>query len=284
VSKIWRPALRWHGGKFLQADDIIALFPPHRRYTEGYGGAGSVLLRKERCHAEVYNDLDGEVVNLFRILRDEDAAPRLVRALELTPFARAEFNLAYRQARDPVERARRLVIKSFMGFGSDGATGQYRTGFRASSNRSGTTPATDWRNYPDALPAIIERLRGVVIEQRDAVEVMEKHDGPDTLHFVDPPYLLELRTRTHRRPGGGTYRHELTREQHAALVTALRGLAGMVVLCGYASDLYDHALHDWQRIERRALADGARERTEVIWINPAAVARLGHGPLFERAA
>lgn len=263
---------------------IIAHFPAHLAYVEPFGGAASVLLRKPRSYAEVYNDLDEEVVNLFRVLRS-NRAPTLVRELELTPFSRAEFEAAYECADDPVERARRLVIRSFQGFGSDAATGDYRTGFRANSDRSGSTPAADWRNYPDALALIVERLRGVVIEARDATRVMRSHDAATTLHFVDPPYLLDTRSRTNRRPVGGTYRHELTAEQHAQLLQDLRTLEGMVVLCGYPSEMYDRALSDWQRVERPALADGAKPRTEVIWINPAAwTARerelSHHGPLF----
>lgn len=279
-----RPLLRWHGGKWLQADAIMRFFPPHRVYVEPFGGAASVLLKKERAYAEVYNDLDQEVVNLFRVLQRDEDAQKLVRKLQLTPFAREEFNLAYLPAADPIERARCLVIRSFMGFGSDGATGAYRTGFRANSNRSGTTPARDWMNYPDALATIVERLRGVIIENRDALEVMAKHDSPATLHFVDPPYLLETRSHTNRHPGGGTYRHELDGQQHLELLAALTVMAGMVVLCGYPSEAYDAALPGWRKIERAALADGARPRTEVLWINPAAMAALGDGPLFGAVA
>lgn len=279
-----RPVLRWHGGKWLLGPKIIAHFPRHQIYTEAYGGAASVLLRKPRSYAEVYGDLDGEVVNLFRVLRDRRMAAELERLLRLTPFSREEFLRAYQPARGRVERARRLVIRSFMGFGSDGATGEYRTGFRANSNRSGSTPAADWRSYPEVLPVIVDRLRGVVVECEDAIALMKRHDGPDTLHFVDPPYMLELRSRTNRRRGGGTYRHELTMEQHLELLAVLKSLRGMVILCSYPSELYDAELEGWQRVEMEALADGAAPRTEVLHINPAAIAARGHGPLFEVAA
>lgn len=270
-----RPVLRWHGGKWLLAPWIIEHLPPHRCYVEPFGGAASVLLRKPRAYAEIYNDLDSHVVGLFRVLRDPAQAARLVQELELTPFARGEFMLSYQEAEDPVEAARRLVVRSFMGFGSDGATGEYRTGFRSASNRSGTTPAHDWRNYPASLVGIIDRLRGVVIENRDALEVMRRHDGVDTLHYVDPPYMLELRSRTNRRKGAaGNYRHELTTERHVELLATLNSLAGMVVLSGYPSVAYDAGLPGWERIERRALADGARERTEVLWLNPPAASSL----------
>lgn len=284
MTKPYRPILRYHGGKWMLARRIIAHFPKHQVYVEPFGGAASVLLRKDRAYAEVYGDLDQEVVNLFRVLRDDRMADRLRTALELTPFARAEFNEAYQPSRNRVERARRLVIRSFMGFGSDGATGDYRTGFRANSNRSGSTPAADWRNYPDALEAIVERLRGVVVECEDAKSLMARHDGAGTLHFVDPPYMLDLRSRTNRRRGGGTYRHEMSTDEHLDLLSFLRRLKGMVVLCGYPSATYDGALYDWRRVEMDALADGASPRTEVLWINPAAIQAIGAGPLFEEAA
>ena len=284
--KVERPALRYHGGKWLLAPWIIGHFPAHRIYVEPFGGAASVLLRKPRAYAEIYNDLDDEVVNLFQVLRS-DRADELVAALRLTPFARAEFNAAYEPADDPVERARRLIIRSFMGHGSDGASGMYRTGFRATSNRSGTTPAHDWANLPDPMAAVVDRLRGVVVEQQDALKAMQKHDGPATLHFVDPPYLPATRARCNRRAdNGGVYRHELTAEQHIELLEFLRGLRGMVVLSGYPSDEYDLALPDWHRVERAALKDGAKPATEVLWLNPACTAALSasRGDRFEQVA
>ncbi len=285
-----RPVLRWHGGKWLLAPWIISHFPPHRTYVEPFGGAASILLRKKRTYAEVYNDLDEEVVNLFRVLQSEATATRLLKLLEMTPFARSEFELAWDQADDPTERARRLIIRSFMGFGSnahsDMGRGHKTTGFRASSSRSGTTPAHDWKNYPDCLPAIIARLRGVIIERRPAIAVMQQHDSVSTLHYVDPPYLPETRNRKNPYDPKHQYRHELTVDDHRELLDSLRGLRGNVVLSGYPSGLYDEALSGWMRVEREALADGARPRTEVLWINPVAAAALddrhkGSGtPLF----
>ena len=142
-----RPALRWHGGKWRLAPWIIEHFGRHRVYVEPFGGGGNVLIRKPRSYAEIYNDLDGDAVNFFRVLRDPIQSSRLIELLKLTPFSREDFALAYNRSDDPVERARRLVARSFMGFGSNGHN--RCTGFRANSNRSGTTPAHDWSNYPD---------------------------------------------------------------------------------------------------------------------------------------
>ena len=285
VTAPFRPLLRWHGGKWVLAPWIIRHFPRHRTYVEPFGGAASVLLRKDPSYAEVYNDLDDDVVNLLRVLRSPESE-RLIQALRLTPFARTEFEIAYQVSDDPVEEARRLVIRSFMGFGSDGFNRAVKTGFRSNSNRSGTTPAFDWTNYPDSLSIIVQRLAGVVIENRDAMEVMLQHDSPDTLHYADPPYMPDTRSDKSRKGGGKyhTYRHEMSDEQHATLLEGIRRLKGMVIVSGYHTDLYDELLSDWRRVEKVAMADGARERMEVLWINPSAVERLGSGPLFEMAA
>ena len=259
ISSPSRPVLRWHGGKWLLAPWIISHMPAHRVYVEPFGGAASVLIRKPRSYAEVYNDLDDEVVNLFRVLRSSDAE-RLIDHLTLTPFSDAEFFAAYDAADCPVERARRTVIRSFMGFGSNGV--HQKTGFRSNSNRSGTTPARDWVNYPDALAAIVGRLRGVVVMNRDACDVMRAHDGPDTLHYVDPPYVMATRADTR-----ADYAHEMNDCDHDDLLSFLRTLRGKVMLSGYPHPAYDNALDGWNRIEKAALADGARKRVEVLWCN-----------------
>jgi len=261
-----RPILRYHGGKWILAPWIVGFFPEHRVYVEPFGGAASVLMRKPRSYSEVYNERDGQIVNLFRVCREQPDA--LIRLLAMTPFARDEFALSYEPSDDPIEQARRTVIRSFMGFGSAAACGE-KTGFRANSNHSGTTPAHDWANFPESLRAVAQRLQGVVIENKDAADVIAQHDGAETLIYADPPYVHATRSvgNPYRKKG---YRHEMTDNDHRDLATMLRGVQGMVVLSGYACDLYDRELYsDWMRVERKAYADGARERVEVVWMNPA---------------
>ena len=267
-AEMRRPVLRWHGGKWILAPWIVSHFPEHRVYVEPFGGAASVLLRKQRSYAEIYNDLDDDVVNLFRVLRNPVLSEQLVTLVRQTPFARSEFTEAYSVSSCPVEESRRLIVRSFMGFGSDGFNRDVKTGFRAGSNRSGTTPAHDWINYPDALQTIVSRLAGVVIENKNALQVMKQHDSINTLHYVDPPYLPETRSQKSRKTGEKyhAYRHEMTIDDHVELLFGLRELKGRVVLSGYPNELYDGVLSDWQRVERASLADGARPRTEVLWL------------------
>lgn len=277
-----RPVMRYHGGKWRLASWIIGHLPPHRVYVEPFGGAASVLLRKPRSFAEIYNDLDGDVVHVFRILQDPARAAELERRCALTPFARAEFDLAYEPSDDVVEAARRLLIRSWMGHGSSGVRG-HRTGFRVNPHRQRTTAADDWMDWPHAIPGFIERLRGVIIESRPAAKIIADHDTPQTLYYVDPPYPFS--TRSQKRKGADLYhgyKHELTDAQHAELIAQLRGLAGMVALSGYASALYDTLLAGWTRLEHETTADRGGARTEILWLNPAAAA-AGRLPLGDVA-
>jgi len=261
--EVRRPPMRYHGGKWKLAPWIISHFPSHRCYVEPYGGGGSVLMRKPRAYAEVYNDTWGDVVNVFRVLRDNGQS--VAELLHLTPFSREDFELTSERSADPIEQARRTIYRSMAGFGSAAVNGKYATGFRANSNRSGTTPAHDWMNYPDHVVTFTERLRGVVIENRDAWDVMQQHDTPNTLHYVDPPYMHETRNMAR---GNAAYEMEMTVPDHEILLENLQHLEGMVVLSGYRTGLYDAALSSWRRIDREAKADGARSRVESLWLNP----------------
>lgn len=259
-----RSIARYHGGKWILAPWIISNFPAHRVYVEPYCGAASVLLRKPRAYAEVINDLDGEMCNLFRVARDH--GPELRQKLELTPFARTEFVESYEPSNDPIEQARRTVFRSFAGFGSAAANGK-NTGFRNNSNRSGITPAHDWANYPHkGLTPIIQRLQGVVIECLPAIDIIKRFDSPETLFYVDPPYPHSTRAPGNPYCDKGQYRHEMTDADHEELAEVLHGMKGSVVLSGYHCDLYDRLYSDWRRVTKSAHADGARDRIECLWL------------------
>jgi len=264
------PAFRYHGGKFRLAPWVLSHFPPHQTYVEPFGGAAGVLLQKPRSYAEVYNDLDSDVVNLFRVLQSEFQLEQLVRRCTLTPYARAEFDLAWEPTDEPVERARRLLIRAQMGFGSAGAT-KGKTGFRIDSKRAYGTAQHLWADFPPGLARVAQRFVGVLIENRPATEVMRQHDGPDTLHYVDPPYMHS--TRVLDAGKAGYYRHEMDEAAHADLLDCLLELEGMVVLSGYRTPLYDARLRGWATYEKKARISAGRGtalRTECLWINPAA--------------
>lgn len=274
-----RPVLRYHGGKFKLFPWISSHLPQHKIYVESFGGAASVLLRKERSYSEVYNDMDGEVVNLFRVLRNPAQARELIRLVILTPYARDEFEASYITADDPVEQARRTLFRFAAGFSSAGTiTNHWKTGFRGNTTRAGSTPVHNWRDFPTDLEAIVDRLRGVVIENQPAIDVIQKYDHPEALHYIDPPYPFETRN---ERWAGKAYRHEMSDDDHRELAGVLHQVDGMVVISGYACPLYDKELYPgWYRVTREAYADGAKKRIEVLWLNRSARKIENVYPLF----
>lgn len=257
-------SMGFNRAKWKLAPWIISHFPVHKIYVEPFGGAGSVLLQKNRVPTEVWNDLDMELVNLFEVLREPHSATSLIQAVNLTPFARAELDLSYEASYRPVERARRFIVRSFFGFGSKARLSPTKNGFRCL--RTGdASPAVDWSRYPDALQAIVDRMRGVVIENRPALDLIERFDREETLFYCDPPYLHGLRNMEQ-----GAYRHEMSDDDHEALARSLNQIKGMAVVSGYPSDFYKELYKGWLCVRKRAYADKSSPRVECIWISPRA--------------
>lgn len=272
TNSVTRPVLRYHGGKYRIADWVASFFPAHVCYVEPFGGGASVLMQKEQVGTEIYNDLDGDVVNLFRVLRNHETAAELHHRLRFTPFARAEFDAAYEAPTDPIDQAHKLLVRSFMGHGSDSATRRSKPGFRSKRSKNGAfsqSPANEFATYPDAIQAFHQRLASVVIENRKAVEVIEQFDSPSTLIYCDPPYLISTRSMMRGSAEHALgYRHEMTDDDHRQLADCLRKSRSMVVLSGYASELYDRELYpDWSRFTRMTTADTGVARTEVVYLN-----------------
>ncbi len=267
MNAITAPALRYHGGKFRLAPWVMRFFPAHQTYVEPYGGAPGVLIQKPPSYAEVYNDLDGDIVNFFRCLRDPALRERLIDALVLTPYSREEFDEAWNDgAIDPVDRARRTAIRAAMGFGSSGAT-KATTGFRVDCFRSGGTAQHVWAKYPAAAQAVGMRFAGVMVENRPALELIKQYDRPDTLFYIDPPYVHDTR----KIGWSATYRHEMTDADHRALLDLVRSLQGYAVISGYASDLYVQSLEGWYSESTKSRISAGRGtliRTETVWLNP----------------
>ena len=263
-----RPAIRWLGSKWRMVPWILQHLPPHELYVEPYGGSASVLLRKPRSPIEVLGDMDDELLCLYEVLRDPDMSARLARACELTLFSDSEFRLAMHRLpadADPVERARRMIVRHAMQVSPDVRAETAGTGFRRYSGMLRRVAAVDWTSYPDAVPEIHARLRGVIIERSPAVETIRRHDRVGALHYVDPPYVHS--TRAEARKG---YRCEMTDPDHRDLLDCLLGLKGVAVVSGYASPMYDEALAGWKRVTRDVTDHARQWRTEVLWISPAA--------------
>lgn len=262
--KIMHPVIRYHGGKFRLAKWILSHFPDHHCYVEPFGGVASVLMQKDRSYAEVYNDLDSEVVNLFKVLRDPELNMRLQEACLLTAYSRDEFMLAKEFIDDPLERARRMVVRACMGFGSAaGLNGN--SGFQSDSKREYSIYSHLWAKYPENLSSVCQRLQGVIIENKPALDLIKKHDTTDTLFYLDPPYVAETRV-----SGNRYYNFEMTNDQHHELLQTLKSVSGKVVISGYNSDLYNDELSGWRKVTKEARISAGRGtgiRTECLWMN-----------------
>jgi len=259
-----RPALRYYGGKWKLAPWIISYFPEHKNYVEPCGGAASVLLQKPRSPLETYNDLDGNVVNFFRVLRDKPE--ELIRKIKLTPWARAEYELSLTMDGDDVERARRFFVVSVMSF--NGATDLENGRYGWKIVKGGVSEA--YKLYGKDFDLVVSRLRDVQIENRSALYVIQTYDSLDTLTYFDPPYVVSSRCQD------DGYALEWTDADHANAAELLRACAGYVVVSGYAcplyADLYEH--HGWQRVDTMAQTNSGGKRVESLWLSPRTVEAL----------
>jgi len=255
--------LHYPGSKWSLAPWIVSHFVPHSTYLEPFFGSGAVLFNKPPSSLETVNDLDGDVVNLFRVIRDRP--DELARLVYWTPYSRQEYYNSYqREGLDELERARRFLVRCWM---ARGAKTSDRTGWKNNIQTEGTIGAKYWVDIPERILVVAERLRGVQIENQPAPELIRRYKRADVLIYADPPYPLDTRS-------GRMYRNEMTDADHAELLDVLDAHPGPVLLSGYVNELYDTRLRHWHREERQALAEAGRIRTEVLWINPIAAEQL----------
>ncbi len=250
--------LPYYGAKSNIAREIIATFPDHHHYVEPFAGSLTVLLAKPRSACVTVNDLDGDLVTFWRVLRDDPDG--LMRVCEMTPYSRAEHTMCRDEPRDglpDLEIARRVWANLVQAHAGDARAGWKRMIDTRAVNAAQRNP-----RFISRMPDAARRLSGVVLEARDALEVITDYGAsPDALLYVDPPYAAETRN-------GTGYRHEMGDESaHSALAAALNATQAYVVLSGYRSTLYDALYADWERIDMSARIDGGDTRTESLWLN-----------------
>lgn len=264
------PSLKYPGAKWGSSNAvarwIVSQLPAHTTYAEPFFGSGGVFFNKPPSKAEYINDLNGDVVNLFRVMREQCA--ELVRVVELTPYSREEYELSYEPTADPVERARRTLVRHWMSVG--GNAGGRGSGWRHSGARAARAKSCtfEWDRLPERLAAHAKRLKGVHIENRPALEVLGRLNHSSVLAYIDPPYLKDTRT-------GRMYVEEMLDEaQHAELLSFLvQDWQGLSMVSGYAHPLYDDLLTGWTRLTRKCAAEMGQSREEVLWISPNATGR-----------
>ncbi len=263
-----RIAFGWYGGKFSHLDWLLPLLPKCHHYCEPFAGSGAVLLNREPSPVETYNDIDGDVVTFFRVLRDQHE--ELIRSISLTPFSREEYNLAinghYKEISD-VERARRFYIRARQtrtGLAQTASLGRWAN--CKNTSRAGMSGVVSrWLGGVEALDEIAQRLIRVQIEHRPAIDVVRLYDSPDTLFYCDPPYLHAT------RGDSKAYSFEMDENQHRELAGALEHCRAKVAVSGYDHPVMKELFPSsrWMKTIAQEKTNHATKgtRQEVLWTN-----------------
>ena len=248
--------LRYPGSKWRIASWILSYFPEHRSYLEPFVGSGAVFFSKQRSDIETINDLDGDVVNLFYWVKHDPE--KLANEVYYTPYARQIYDNAYLpdDKENSLDKAVKFLIRLNMGYGY--RTTEAKVGWKNDvQGREKAYAALDWKSLPDRIIEVTERLRGVQIENRQAVDVISKFNYENVLIYCDPPYLLDTRS-------GG---NEMTEEAHEQLLHQLKEHKGSVLLSGYESEMYNSLLKDWHKETQTTYSQAGSKKQEVLWMN-----------------
>jgi DNA adenine methylase len=261
-----RIAFGWYGGKYSHLNWLLPLLPYTRHYCEPFGGSAAVLVNREPSPVETYNDLDGEVVNFFRVLRDQ--TDELIKAIGLTPFAFEEFACALNDSSTQLtdlERARRFFVRARQvrtGLAQTASVGRWAH-CRLTSRAGMSGAVSRWLGSVEGLPAIAERLLRVQIENRPAIEVIQRFDSEETLFYCDPPYPHET------RGDSRAYQFEMSEDEHIELASVLVSVRGKAAISSYRCSLMDELYADWRCVEapEKNCHSVKRPRREALWMN-----------------
>ena len=275
------PPLKWHGGKHYLAPRIVELMPRHLHYVEPYFGGGSVLLARdpenpslswgdkshERGVSEAVNDVNGDLINFWRVLQNQRDFTKFKRIVEAVPFAQPEWDRAAKDLGEGrVERAVRFFVLCRQSLA--GRMQDFAALSRSRTRRGMNEQASAWLTCVEGLPAVHDRLKRVTILKDDAIKVIRQQNGAKTLFYCDPPYLHETRASTN------DYQYEMSEVDHVALLEALAGIEGLFMLSGYGNDLYEKFArrYGWQRVDFKLPNNAAggkskRRMTECVWMN-----------------
>lgn len=249
-------ALRYPGSKWSIASKVVACFDDHYHYVEPFFGSGAVFFTKPPSPHEVINDSNGLVVNFFRVLRDR--TEDLCWALEATPWSRDEYNASHVLTGNALEDARRFVVRIWQAHASDLAK---KTGWKTRGvKQRARGMSIRWQRVPAELSELAWRLADAEIENRPAMEVMQRFAASDCLIYADPPYLPSTRTQK-------MYGQEMSTEDHVEMLALLLEHPGPVVLSGYDNDMYNDLLAHWEHVDvKPPKVEKAASRMEKLWI------------------
>lgn len=271
MGKSLKSPINWYGGKYYMASKIIDLFPKHKIYVEGFGGAGHILLKKQPSEIDVYNDINQGLYLFFKLLRNEETKDKLLTAIQLTPYSRQEFYECrdnWESQNDEIEKARMFYIKTMQSFSGVGKSWSYSK----NTSRRGMSQAVSkfLGNADENIVNVIDRLREIQVENLDIIELIDKYDNEETLFYLDPPYISKTRVSTN------VYDNEMPIEKHEELIEKLLHIKGKVVLSGYENDTYNILTNNnWKKINigdynnRCGDSEGIKTKTkdEYVWLN-----------------
>ena len=249
--------LKYPGAKNRLAEWLLTFIPEHKVYLEPFFGSGGLFFSKVPSKIETVNDIDGEVYNLFKMIRD--FPDELAKMVEMTPYSRDEYGNAYLSGENDnnIERARRFLVRCWMGMGSSNV---YKNGFRSSQQGNSPRTTKHWAEVPDRILLAAERLKEAQVENLDAVELMERYNTSDVFIYLDPPYLPGTRK-------GYLYKHEMTVQDHRRLLKTAAEHPGKILISGYDNDLYNEILNGWNKECKQTQAEGGVKRVETVWYN-----------------
>ncbi|MCI9559351.1 MAG: DNA adenine methylase [Lachnospiraceae bacterium] len=256
--------LKYPGAKNRIAEWICGNIPQHNVYLEPFFGSGAVFFNKQPAKIETINDLDNNVVNYFKVLRNK--RDELISALRMTPYAREEYDHAFdvSDQDSDVEKARKFAVRCWMGFG---CSNLYKNGFRSSQQSKSPYTTKEWAEIPDRLIAVTERIKMAQIENLPAIELIRRYDTADVFIYADPPYIRSIRK-------DYIYRYEMSDDEHIELLETLIKHPGKVMISGYESKLYNSMLSGWRKVQKKTQAEGGIKRTETLWMNYEEVGQL----------
>ncbi len=247
--------LKYPGAKWRIAEWILSYMPEHKVYLEPFFGSGAVFFKKEPSYIETINDINGDIVNLFKVCREQPE--KLSQLIQYTPFARDEFKACYELSDDPVEQARRTLVRYHQSFGTSNSS---KNSWKNVQTYGGPRCATMWNYLPETILSCCERLKCAQIESIDAIELIRRYNDEKTLIYCDPPYLQKLRKRN-------MYANEYSDEQHNRLLDVLLESKSMIILSGYDNELYNNRLSGWRTAEKETTVQMGLHRTEKLWMN-----------------
>ena len=252
-----KAVLKYPGAKNRLANWIVDHIPEHKVYCEPFFGSGAVFFNKKACYNEIVNDLDNDVYNFFKILRDN--SEQLVNAIALTPYSRIEYMNCYtaKSHCDDIEKARMFAVKCWQGFGCGN---KYKNGFRRGIGITSPNPAGAWGKLPETLVKAAERLKNVQIENKNAIELIKSLRGKETFIYIDPPYLQRTRKKY-------LYNFEMSDDEHIELLDVILKSDCKIMISGYENSLYDEKLKGWRKVTKNTTAECSVKRIEILWMN-----------------